>query len=88
MIVGYDKTGQKLDWGDICKFTIEKKEYEGMIDYDEDVFAYVFDMKDDKFPCVLMSKVDLDSIERIINIWSTQPDKDNYDFYRDIARSK
>lgn len=88
MIVGYGKKAQKLNWGDICKFTIDKKEYEGMINYDEDVFAYVFDMKDEKFPCVLMSKADLDSIEKIIGVFATSPGKDDYDFYREIAMKR
>lgn len=88
MLVGYDKNNKKLDWGDICKFTIDKKQYEGMIDYDEDCFAYTFEMKDDKFPCVLMSKADINSIEKIIGVWSTCPGEDDYDFYREIAKNK
>jgi hypothetical protein len=51
--------------------------------YDEDVFAYVFEMKDDKFPSVYMLKADLDSIEKIINIYSTNMN-DEYGFYREI----
>jgi hypothetical protein len=81
--VGYGKNNVKLDIGDICTFTINKVKYEGMIMYDEDVFAYVFEMKDDKFPSVYMLKADLDSIEKIINIYSTNMN-DEYGFYREI----
>lgn len=87
MIVGYDKNGQKLDWGDICKFTIDDKEYEGMIDYDEEMFGYTFEMKLHTFPCVIMSKADYGSIEKIIGIWSTSPGNDDYDFYRELAKN-
>lgn len=87
MLVGHDKRNQKLNWGDICKFTIDKKEYEGMIDYSEEYFAYTFEMKNDNFPSVLMSKADLGSIEKIINVWSTNPNDGIYDFYRKIANS-
>ena len=85
MIIGYGKNGQKLVWGDICSFKIDGKEYEGMINYDEDVFSYVFEMKDDNFPCVKMSRVDLDSIVVIINVNSTRPYKDGYGFYRELV---
>ena len=88
MLVGYDKNGQKLNWGDICKFRIQDKEYEGMIDYSEDCFAYTFEMKDDKFPSVLMNVAERDSIEKIIYVWSTQPNKDDYGFYRELAKNK
>ena len=81
MILGNDKHGNKLQLGDICKFTIDKKEYEGMITYSADWFAYSFDMKDDRFPCVNMYKADLGSIERIINVYATKTG-DQYKFYR------
>jgi len=82
--VGHGKNNIKLDIGDICTFTIEKVKYEGMIMYDEDVFAYVFEMKDDKFPSVCMSKADLDSIEKIINVLFTHIN-DEYEFYRELC---
>ena len=85
MIIGYDNKNQKLDCGDICKFTIDNKEYEGMIIYDEESFAYALEMKDDKFPIVLICKTDFNSIEKIISIWSTQNDKDRYEFYRELV---
>lgn len=81
--VGFDKNNVKLQIGDICTFTIDKVKYEGMIMYDEDVFAYIFEMKDDKFPSVYMMKADLDSIEKIINVYSTVKN-DEYGFYRDL----
>ena len=82
-MIGYGKNNVKLDIGDICTFTIKKVKYEGMIMYDEDVFAYVFEMKDYKFPSVYMLKADLGSIEKIINIYSTNMN-DEYGFYREL----
>lgn len=88
MIVGYDNKGLKLNWGDICTFEIHGTEYEGMIIYDEEYFGYNFEMKDDHFPSVVMSKADYNSIEKIINVWSTNPGKDDFDFYRELAKNK
>lgn len=83
--VGFDKNGAKLNIGDICSFNIDKEKYEGIIMYDEDVYAFVFEMKDDKFPAVYMLKADLDSIEKIINVYSTVRG-DKYEFYRELFR--
>jgi len=83
--VGYGKQlGQnvKLQIGDICSFTIKDKLYEGMIMYDEDVFSFVFEMEDDKFPCVVMSGADLDSIVKICNVGSTVR-FDRFEFFRE-----
>ena len=85
MKLGHDNKHQELSIGDICKFKIEDREYEGMVVYDEESFAYAFEMKDDKFPIVLMSIADLGSIEKIINVWSNQPNKDDYGFYRELV---
>jgi hypothetical protein len=86
-VIGKDKNGNALNLGDICKFKLEtgleEKEYEGMIVYDEESFAFSFEMRDDNFPIVLMYKACLNSIERIINVWSTKTD-DEYGFYREI----
>lgn len=84
MNIGYDNKGTKLTLGDICKFTIDKKEYVGMITYSEDYFAYSFDMLDDRFPCVNMYKCDIGSIEKIINVWSTSVNDIKYEGYRKI----
>lgn len=84
--VGFGKKNgkpEKLQVGDICAFKIDKKQYEGMIMYDEDVFAFVFEMEDDKFPCVYMLKADLDSIEKICNVGSTIRG-DRFEFYREV----
>lgn len=86
MNIGCDNKGSKLILGDICKFTIKKKEYEGMITYSEDYFAYSFDMLDDRFPCVNMYKADLDSIEKIINVWSTSVNDPTYEGFRELAK--
>lgn len=72
MNIGIDKNNNKLELGDICKFAINNKEYEGMIDYSEEDFAYIFEMKDDKFPSILMNKVDFGSIIKIVGIYSTK----------------
>lgn len=53
--------------------------------YDEDVVAYVFEMKDNKFPCVLMAKADLGSVEKICNVYGTKLG-DEYEFYREIYK--
>ena len=84
--VGRDKNGLELNLGDICKFTIKEKEYVGMIMYDEQEFSYVFDMLDDNFPCVLMNKVDMESISKIINIYSTKVN-DEWEGFRNIWRN-
>jgi tRNA U34 2-thiouridine synthase MnmA/TrmU len=81
--IGCDKNGSKLQMGDICAFKIDNKEYEGIIKYDEDVFAFVFEMEDNNFPCVVMLKADLNSIEKICGVWSTTIG-DRFGFYRDI----
>ena len=87
MILGYDNKHQELNIGDICKFKIGTIEYEGMVVYDDSEFAYVFEMKEDNFPCVFMNKANLGSIEKIINVWSIKPNKDDYGFYRELVNS-
>lgn len=88
-MIGADSKGQNLDIADICSFKIEiegeAKELEGMVVYDEESFAYAFEMQDDNFPIVLMNKTT--NIKRIINVWSTKKD-DRFEFYRDIYRGK
>lgn len=81
--VGLDKNDTKLQLGDICVFTIDNVKYEGMVMYDESEFAFVFEMRDDKFPSVLMRKADLGSIEKIISVYSTYRG-DEYEFYREV----
>lgn len=83
MIIGIDKNGENLQLGDICKFKINKTQYEGIIVYESDVFAFCFEMKDESFPSVKMEKADLYSIEKIISVFSTK-DNDEYEFYRKI----
>lgn len=83
--IGYDNNNNKLEIGDICSFKIDKIQYEGMIEYDESEFAFIFNMKDDNFPCVLMHKADLGSIKRIINVFSTK-NGDEYEFYRNLFK--
>jgi hypothetical protein len=55
-----------------------------MIIYEEDYFAYAFEMLDDNFPVVLMSKADLGSIEKIINVLSTNINDPTYAEYRKL----
>lgn len=83
MKVGYDNKGNELFLHDICNFTINDKEYCGMIKYDENDFSFVFEMLNDNFLVVLMNKADLYSIERIINVWSTKIG-DKYGDYRKL----
>lgn len=83
MSIGFDKNNNKLEHGDICKFKIKDKKYEGIIGYSEEDFAYTFEMKDNNFPSVLMNKVDFGSIEKIIGIYSTKLE-DEYSFYREL----
>lgn len=87
MKIGNDNKGKTLEIGDICSFQIDKVKYEGMIGYDEEYFSFVFEMIDDRFPCVLMSKVDYNSIEKIKNVWSTNVKDDKYKFYRELAKN-
>lgn len=86
MHIGYDNKGQKLDLGDICKFTINKQEKIGMITYSDTDFAYCLDMLDDSFPSIYMHKTDVGSIEKIINVWSTDVNDKTYEGFRKIAK--
>lgn len=83
--IGYDNQQEKLKIGDICSFKINKINYEGIITYDESEFAFIFEMEDDKFPCVFMCKADLGSIKKIINVYSTKIN-DEYEFYRKLFK--
>lgn len=81
--IGFDKNGNALQMGDICSFKLKKEKHEGMIVYDEESYAFAFEMKDNNFPMLLMCKADFGSIEKIINVMSTKVN-DKYDFYREI----
>lgn len=83
-IIGFDKDSKKLLVGDICKFKIYDTECEGMIMYDYAEFAYIFKMEDSKFPAILMNKVDMDSIEKIINVAGTKVNDNRYKFYQEL----
>jgi len=84
MKIGYDGKGNELEVYDICKFKINKKEYEGMIRYDEGEYAFIFEMLDNNFPAVLMNKVDFGSIEKIANVYSTKINYKQYEDYRKL----
>jgi len=84
--IGFDNEQNKLQLGDICTFKINRIEYEGMIGYSDIDFAYTFEMKYDTFPSVYMMKADLGSINKIINVWSTDPKEDAYEFYRTLIK--
>ena len=81
--IGKDKDNKKLQVGDICNFKIDNKDYEGIIIYDEESYAFAFEMQSDCFPMVLMSKADFGSISKIINVSETKIN-DKYEFYRTI----
>lgn len=85
--IGRDKNGNKLQIGDICIFKLKNELYEGMIVYDEESYAFAFEMKNDSFPILLMYKADFESIERIINVMETNVN-DEYEFYRKIYNRK
>lgn len=80
--IGFDKVNEKLQIGDICTFKIGDIEYEGMIMYDEDVFSFVFEMDCDNFPCVCMSKANLNTINKICSVGSTRRG-DRFEFFRE-----
>jgi len=84
MKVGLDKNNITLQIGDICKFIFNEKEYEGMINYDEEYFAFVFKMISDDFPVLFMGRADYLSIEKIISVWSTNINDKKYEKYRNI----
>lgn len=86
MKIGIDNKGQELQLGDICKFKMDKKDYEGMISYDSSYFCFTFEMRDDNFPEVFMKKADTASIEKIINVWSTKSNDEKYKFYQDLVK--
>ena len=84
MKVGLDKNNIPLQIGDICKYTFNDKEYEGMINYDEEYFAFVFEMVSDGFTTLFMNRADYLSIEKIISVWSTNINDKKYEKYRNI----
>ena len=88
--VGYDSVGNKLQTGDICSFKLENEshEREGIIVYSEDYFAFCFDMNDNQFPSVLMSKVELGTIKKIVNVWSTQATDEKYKWYQELFKGE
>ena len=63
--LGVDRKGKKLEIGDICSFTINEREYRGIIVYEDSEFAFCFDMDSDFFPSVKMCRVDIGSIEKL-----------------------
>lgn len=81
--IGIDGNGNKLQLGDICIFKLKNEKYEGMIVYDEESYAFAFEMKNDSFPMLLMYKADFESIERIMNVTETKLN-DKYEFYRSV----
>lgn len=86
MRIGEDKNNVSLETGDICKFVIDDQEYEGIIAYDEGYFAYTFEMLDDKFSSVLMSKAEYNSIEKIQNVWEVESEEPKFIEFRKLAR--
>lgn len=83
MLLGHDSKGNELKVGDICRFNLigSDSTLEGMIVYDEEYFAYAFEMPDDRFP--LINMYNCRNIEKIISVLSTKKD-DSFQFYRDI----
>jgi flagellar hook-basal body complex protein FliE len=89
MIIGFDKSGQvPLRAGDICNFTIEGKPHQGMITYDEGLYAFTFEMLDNNFPVVKMDIADQSSIVRICNIADTSKDDETYAGYHKLIENE
>lgn len=65
VIIGIDKNNNGLNIGDRCRFTIHGTTFVGIIDYEEDCFAYSFNIDDDNNTCILINCVDYNSIEKI-----------------------
>lgn len=59
-----------------------------MVLYEEEDFAFAFEMLDNQFPCILMNKVDRDSIEKIVNVWETKVNEDKYEPYRKLIKGE
>jgi|GEM_PF-5770661 len=68
LIIGTDAQGKELRCGDICSYKYTNIESQGMIVYDEETYSFAFEQLDNKFPMILMSLVELDSIKRLKNI--------------------
>lgn len=84
--IGFGKNNEKLQIYDICAFKIDKKQYEGIITYDEDVFSFVFEMDNETLPAIFMSKVDYDSIEKVCGVMGTKLG-DRFEFYRELYKN-
>ena len=68
--IGTDKNGIPLYTGDRCVFGIINADNRveplfGTIEYDEDVYAYVFKTKSSTTPCIMLNAVCPDSIMKI-----------------------
>lgn len=87
MTIGYDKNGEELDLLDLCSFTIDNKEYEGIIKYNENDYAYGFEMLDDRFPYVIMYRVDFGSIKRLYNLQQIRDSEELYLKYEEIIQN-
>lgn len=67
--IGTDRYGRKLFVGDVCLFKARlgenMHELKGMIIYDEDTYSFAFTTLDNYLPIILMSCVELGSIEKL-----------------------
>lgn len=88
MKIGYDKNGTELQIGDICKFKIKDIAYEGIVVYDSTEFAFMFEMLSESFPIVFMHIADFGTIEKIVNVWSTKTDDEQYKGYQILIGGK
>ena len=68
LIIGIDAQGKELKCGDICSYKYDNVERKGMIIYDEETYSFAFEQLDDKFPLILMSLVEFDTIKKNKNI--------------------
>lgn len=87
--VGIDKNNIPLQMGDICRFKVDDIEMEGIITYDEEYFAFCFDIDEEKYPkyiSITMQVANFRSIEKIISIFETKDDE--YEVYRKLWKSR
>ena len=91
--VGTDRNGTKLFESDICSYTVTHldngvtHQYKGMIVYDPSEYAFMFEKTDNLFPLVFMNAVNIESIEKIMNVKEMDSSYPEYNLWCDIYKS-
>lgn len=88
LIIGTDSCGHKLQCGDICSFHIRNRKEEisdlkGMIVYDEDSYAFVFETLDDYAPILCMCCAEYGTVKKLF-----EANEDNFNNVPDGKRWK